>query len=323
MLNLDTKSVRFLARMGARGTLGQALYDYASEGKEFYAVSADLVHASGFDRLVKEYPERVLDVGIAEQNMIGIAAGLAGEGTPVIATTWAMFASVRVADQVRNFMGFMQKNIKLIGMDSGFVQSRFSYSHANPPDIAIMRAIPGITIVSPCDGIELYHAIIYAMEHVGPAYIRLTGPTLQPIVHKEPYIDFSYGKSIVLKEGKEVALVATGNVVNNAVCAAKQLEENGISVKVIDMHTIRPLDNQMLESLREMELVVTIEEHLKNGGLGSAVAEYYSGLRTRPRHLILGVDDYYPLPSRLEYATGAAGLSADKIVDMVQKELNE
>ena len=130
------------------------LLEAMKKDDKIVVLDADLANCIKSAPIHKAFPERAFNVGIAEQNMIGIAAGLAGEGTPVIATTWAMFASVRIADQVRNFMGFMQKNIKLIGMDSGFVQSRFSYSHANPPDIAIMRAIPGITIVSPCDGIE-------------------------------------------------------------------------------------------------------------------------------------------------------------------------
>lgn len=323
MLTLDSKTVRFLARMGARGTLGQAVYDYACDGNEVFAVSADLMHASGFDRLLRDYPEYCVDVGIAEQNLIGVAAGLAKTGVPVVATTWAMFASARVADQVRNFMGYMQANVKLIGMDSGFIQSRFSYSHANPPDIAIMRAIPGITILSPCDGVETYKAVVAALEHKGPVYIRLTGGSTLPIVYKNPEFTYQIGKAIELKPGSRVVIVATGNIVKNALGAAAILEEKGLSVGVLDMHTIEPIDKEALARLEKAELLVTVEEHLLHGGLGSAVAEYYADKRQRPRQIMLGVANGYPAPGDCNYAESCAGLTAEQIAERIMEEQNE
>lgn len=321
MLNLDSKAIRFLARMGARGCLGQAVYDYARDGKDFFALSADLSHASGFDRLKCEFPEKFVNVGIAEQNLIGISAGLAYMGLPVIATTWAMFAVVRAADQVRNFMGFMQKNIKLVGMDSGFAQSRFGYSHSNPPDIAFMRCIPGVVILSPCDGIEIYKAIYAAMEFDGPVYIRLTGGQSLPMIHKNPEFEYKIGKAITLCDGTDVAIVATGNAVKNALAACKALNEHGISVKVIDMHTIHPLDTGILDTMKNMQLIVTVEEHLKNGGMGSAVAEYYSSYGIKARQIIMGVDDYYPNPGQMEYIEKNTGISAEQIVETILREI--
>ena len=321
MLTMDNKATRFLARMGSRGTLGQAVFDWANEGNDFFAISADLAHASGFDRIIEKYPERFVDVGIAEQNLIGVSAGLAETGLPVIATSWAMFTSVRVADQVRNFMGAMQLNIKLIGMDGGFVQSRFSNSHSNPPDIAIMRAIPGITILSPCDGVEEYKAIIAALEHKGPVYIRLTGGALTPIVHKNPDFEFVIGKSITLKEGTDVAILSTGNITKNALDAAAILEEQNISTKVVDMHTIVPLDTDMLDELSNYKLIITVEEHLLNGGFGSAVAQYYADKKQKPLHIMMGINNCYPKPGRVKYIEATNGLTPEHIAHKIISNL--
>lgn len=323
MLSFESKTIRFLARMGARGVLGQAVYDYVSDGNDLFAVSADLTHASGFDRLIRDYPDKVVDVGIAEQNLIGISAGLSRSGIPTIATSWAMFTSARVADQVRNFMGYMQSNVKLIGMDSGFVQSRFSYSHSNPPDIAIMRAIPGITIISPCDGVEIYRTMYAALNHVGPVYIRLTGngSGLLPIVYKNFENDFQIGKANIVREGTDVAIIACGNVVKNAVDASDLLKDKGIHVKVIDMHTIEPLDRDILDSLNNCKLIVTAEEHLLHGGLGSAVAEYYANATIRPKHIMLGVNNIYPVPGRMKYVEEMTGLLPQQIAEKIEMNL--
>lgn len=321
MLPMDTKTVRFLARMGARGALGQAVFDYMKEGNEAFAVSADLLHASGFDRILKEFPEHVIDVGIAEQNLIGVSAGLSRSGIPVVATSWAMFTSARVADQVRNFMGYMQSNVKLIGMDSGFIQSRFSYSHSNPPDIAIMRAIPGIVILSPCDGVEIYKAIYAALEYKGPVYIRLTGSSLLPVIYKAPDFEYQIGKAISIREGKDVALIGSGNIVGNLLKASDFLKESGISAKVIDMHTIAPIDTEILDEVKDYKLVVTAEEHLLHGGLGSAVAEYYCGKKDRPVQLMLGIDNQYPVPGRTQYIEYSYGLRPEQISQHILEKL--
>ncbi len=321
MLEMNTKTIRFFARMGARGTLGQAVYDYLCDGNDAFVLSADLAYASGFERIMKEFPEKFVDVGIAEQNLIGVAAGLARTGIPAVATSWAMFVSARAADQVRNFMGYMQSNVKLIGMDSGFVQSRFSYSHSNPPDIAIMRAIPGITILSPCDGMEIYKAINAALRINGPVYIRLTGEAFMPIVHKDPGFSYAIGRAITVKEGTDIAFVACGNAVKNAMDAAEILAAQGISAKVIDMHTISPLDEQALSSLSDCHLVMTVEEHLLHGGLGGAVAEFFSSQRIRPRHIMAGVDNCYPKPGSPRYTEAEMQIRPEQLAERALNEL--
>lgn len=320
MLEINSRNVRFLARMGARGVLGQFTYDYLKDGNQLYVVSADLAHASGFDRIRREFPDKLINVGIAEQNLIGVAAGMAQNDIPVIATSWAMFTSARVADQVRNYLGFMKKNVKLIGMDSGFMQSKFSYSHTNPPDIAIMRAIPGIKILSPCDGVEIYELLQKAVEYEGPVYIRLTGDALMPIIFKDKQV-FSIGKAIKIRLGRDVAIIATGNIVKNAFDAATILSEQGIEAMVIDMHTIEPLDTECLNQLIGMPIIVSIEEHLLHGGLGSAIAEYYSDKRNAPKHIMLGIDNKYPLSGSAKYVEECNGLTPESIANRILSEV--
>lgn len=322
MLEINSKTVRFLSRMGSRGVLGQFVYDYAKENKEIFVMSADLARASGFDRVKENYPDIVINTGIAEQNMVGMAAGLSATGIPVVATTWATFASARVADQVRNFMGFMKANIKLIGMDSGLAASRFGYTHTNPPDLAFMRAIPGIKVISPCDGLEIYKAMEAALEYKGPVYIRLTDKTPLPIIYKEPDFYYELGKAITVKEGKDIAVIACGTVIHNAVEAAALLGKKGVFPRIIDMHTLVPLDTTILEDLAEYELVVTVEDHLREGGLGTAVSEFFAQKKNHPRVLALGIEDGYIPAGRQCWAEKICGLDSISISQKVWEAYN-
>lgn len=323
MMEMTSKNIRFLSRMGVLGVLGQAVLDMAGDGKDFFACSADLGDPSGFKRFREQYPEKYFNVGIAEQNMIGIAAGLSADGTPVIATTWAMFASLRCTDQLRNFMGYMGRNIKLIGMRSGLVEGKSGYTHCSPPDIACLRAIPGLTILSPCDGQETYKALWAAMGMDGPVYIRLTGDLLAPIVYKEDFGEYRIGKAMKIKEGGDVAAIGCGAVLAEALKAASLLEERGISCAVIDMHTIKPLDTDMLDTLTGCKLVVTVEEHSMIGGLGSAVAEHLSQKENAPPVLRLGASDVFPQSGSYVYGLKQYGLTAPQIAESIRGKLEE
>lgn len=317
MLPMDSKTLRFLSRMGARGALGQSVYDLSKDGVDFFVLSADLARASGFDRINREFPDRCINAGIAEANMIGIATGLSRMGTPTIATTWATFASARVADQVRNYMGYMQANVKLVGMDSGFENNRFGYSHTNGPDIAFMNAIPGITILAPSDGIEIYKAVEAAVMYKGPVYIRLTGGQQVPLIHKTAEFKYEIGKAIKLREGKEVAFISNGVILAEVLKAVEFLEEHNISCSVIDMHTIKPLDFDTLDSLLNHQLIVTVEEHVLAGGLGSIIASYYASRNRQVSMKILcAKDEYIPAGSYM-FALKYNGLDADSIVESV------
>lgn len=306
--------------MGARGSLGQAVYDYIESGNDCFLVSADLMHASGFDRVLQKYPDKCVDVGIAEQNLIGVSAGLSRNSMPVVATTWAMFAAIRALDQVRNFMGYMQSNVKLIGMDSGLAKTNFGYSHSNPPDITVMRAIPGITILSPCDGVQIYQSIISALDMKGPVYVRLPGGNSLPPIYDENY-RFEIGESDVLEDGEDVAIIATGGAVPNALKVIKTLKEAGLSVKLVNMHTINPLDSETLDELADYPMVFTVEDHLLNGGLGSSVSEYYSSRSDKPRILSIGIKNEYTPSGTKEYVEDLYGLSPQKIAERIMTEV--
>lgn len=323
MMEMNSKNARFLARLGSRGVLGQAVLDMAADGKSFFAASADLGRTSGFSRFVEAYPNRYINVGIAEQNLLGIAAGLSADGTPVVATSFAMFASFHCADSVREFLGYMRRNIKLIGLDSGMAQSTGGYSHSNPQDIAFMRTISGLTVLSPCDGVEIYLALWAAMEMEGPVYIRLTGDKILPIVHKNGDVPFEIGKAVELRRGSDIAIVSCGAILSEAVKAADILEKNGVSSTIIDMHTIKPLDTRALDALAEYKLVVTVEEHSIIGGLGGAVAEFLSEKRNSPPVLRLGAADVLPKAGSYDYAMTQYDLKAVRLAEKIRNKLSE
>lgn len=217
----------------------------------------------------------------------------------------------------------MQRNIKLVGMDSGMSQTRSSYSHCNPPDIAVLRAVPGLTILSPCDGQETYKAIWAAMEFSGPVYIRLTGDLLAPIIHKEDFGEYRIGKAIEIKEGGDVAVIGCGSVLAEVLKAADLLEEAGISCAVMDMHTIKPLDTEMLDTLTSYKLVATVEEHSVIGGLGSAVAEHLSQKKNAPPVLRLGASDVFPQSGSYAYGLQQYGLTAPQLAESIQAKFKE
>ena len=322
VLPVDRKSIRFLAHMGARGVLGQAVYDLAKDGNEFYVISADLSRASGFERIEKHFPEKLLNAGIAEANMLGMASGLASSGIPVFATTWATFASSRIADQVRNYMGFMKSNVKLIGLDSGFENNKFGYSHTNAQDIAIMSSIPNVLILAPADGLELYLAIISALDYKGPVYIRMTGGQNLPIIHNENY-SFNLFQADLLREGKDIVLISNGVILSIVCRVADKLNNLGYSCKVINMHTLNPMDYDVLQGVLSAALIVTVEEHHRNGGLGSMVASYCAEMGcTPPIELIAAKDEFTPAGS-YEYALTYNEIDEDSIFDRILKRMRK
>ena len=307
--------------MGARGCLGQAVYDEAESGTAFFAVSADLGIASGFGRFMSRYGSRYINTGIAEQNLAGVAAGMADDNTPVIATSWAAFATYRCADQIRNYMGLMGANIKLTGMDSGLTISRFGGCHYATGDIALMLGIPGITIIAPCDGIEIYRAVHEALRWPGPVYIRLTGGERRPVIHKRDDYVFRIGKAGILCEGDDVVIIACGVIISECLKAVRILEEAGIRSTLVNMSTIRPLDVEAIRSRTDCRLMVTVEEHNISGGLGAAVAQVLAGMKKRPPQLMCGIADFIPQTGTYEFVLDQCGLSGEAIATKVKQEM--
>ncbi len=317
MLEVSTKNMRFLSRMGSRGCFAQAIHDLAESGRDFVAVAADLGRSAGFDRISRQFPDLCVNVGIAEQNLIGVSGGLAKDGTPVFATTFASFASARCTDQVRILMGYSGLNIKLVGMDSGLIQAQSGATHYGFGDLAIMRSIPGITILSPADGLETYCATVAALEWQGPVYLRLTGGQTLPMIHKNVDFALAIGKAIKVREGTDVAFIGCGSILANALEAAALLEARGLSSTVIDMHTLRPLDREALDGIASHRLIVTVEEHTTHGGLGAAVAESLAPRKVRPPHLLVGIDDFFPKAGDYDYMIRQCGLTPQDLYQRV------
>lgn len=323
MLQLTPANVRQWSRFGSRAVFGQAILALAEHTPDLVVLSADLGNSSGLDRFRNAHPDKFINVGIAEQNLIGVAAGMAKEGLTVFATSFAPFISMRAAEQVRMNLGYMQLNVKAVGIGSGLAMGFLGNSHYGLEDVAVMRSIPGITIVSPADCGEIVKTVFAAAKYQGPMYIRLTGGPNNPIVYQDDY-EFEIGKAVCVREGSDVTIIACGTMVYHSVEAAKLLEARGISAAVVNMHTIKPLDTDALRSaIGSSKLIVTVEEHSVIGGLGGAVAEFKAGLRNAPPQLILGLPDYFGKTAEHQYLIEKYGLVGPGIADRIEAEFRQ
>ncbi len=320
-MELTSKSVRQWARLGPRGVYGQAILAIAEQYNDLMVMSADLASSSGLERFRISYPEKFLNAGIAEQNMIGVAAGLAKEGFNVFASSFSPFIAMRASEQIRMNLGYMELNVKAVAIGGGISMGFLGNSHFGIEDAAVMRAIPNLTVVTPADCAEVVKLVNAAANFKGPMYIRLTGTANCPIVYKEDY-DFEIGKSISLKEGKDVTIIASGSMVYQSLKAAEILAEQGIRASVINMHTLKPLDEAKLHEVVNKNVpLVTVEEHSKIGGLGSAIAEFTSPLANRVRHLTISLPDAYIKTGEYNYMLAEQGLDAESIANKITKFL--
>lgn len=315
----DKKNARFLSMLGHRGTFSVVITELAQHMDDLIVITADMGYLTGLEKFKKKYPSQFYNVGIAEQNMIGIAAGLAKCGHTVFATTYANFMTMRSYEQIRLNLGYMKLNVKLVGTGAGLSMGMSGNSHYGLEDIALMRVIPNMVVLSPADGIEIAKAIEVAAEYRGPVYIRLSGKLNQPIIYREDY-EFKIGKAIELKKGMDLTIIGTGTMVYECLKAAEILEREGISVRVLNMHTIKPLDTQIIDkALEETKLIVTVEEHSIIGGLGSAVAEYKSKINTSVTQLQIGLPDEFGVVGDYEYLLEYYGLTAERIAQNIKK----
>lgn len=322
MMEINSRNIKYLSYLGARGVLGQAVFDLAEE-KKFYAVSADLGVGSGFSRFIEKCPYQFIDVGIAEQDMIAVAAGLASKDVPVITTSWATFASYRCADQIRCFLGLMRKNVKVVGMGSGLSNAIVGGSHYGISELAMLRAIPGIDVIAPCDGVEIYAAIEAVLSNDRPSYIWLTGGIRLAVINSSESYRFQLGKANQLREGRDVLIIGCGTLLAECMKAAELLEEKGISAKILNMHTIKPLDEEAIYSNLSCRLIVTVEEHNIIGGLGSAVAEVLSKIEVKPLQIRIGIEDFVPNAGEYGYLLESCGLTAEQIASRIETELKD
>lgn len=307
-------------KIATREAYGNALADFGAIYKDVVVLDADLAAATKTGIFKKRFPERFFDCGIAENNMFGVAAGLATTGKIPFASTFAMFAAGRSFDQVRNSIGYPHLNVKIAATHAGISVGEDGATHQCNEDLALMRTIPGMVVINPSDAIEARCAVEAAIKYVGPVYMRF-GRLAVSIINDNKDYKFEIGKGIKLAEGSDVTIVATGLMVEQALIARDILAEEGISAEVINIHTIKPLDTEMIvASAQQTGVVVTSEEHSIIGGLGSAVCEALSGICPVPvvRH---GVEDVFgksaPAKDLIEYFS----LNAKGIVEKVKLAL--
>jgi transketolase len=267
------------------------------------------------------FPDQFVNVGIAEQNLVGVAAGLAKEGYTVFASSFAPFIAMRASEQVRMNLGYMQFNVKTVGIGSGVAMGFLGNSHFGIEDAAVMRAIPGMTVVTPADCGEIMKVVNAAADHIGPMYIRLTGGPNNPIVYSEEY-EYILGKAIQLREGSDVAIIANGSMVARSLSSADLLEKEQVSVSVFNFHTIKPLDFDCLSRIAtKHRKVIVVEEHSVVGGLGGAIAEHWITYENPPQVRILGLPDYFGKTGEYEFLLERYGLTASGIAASIRELL--
>lgn len=290
---MDNMNARVVSRLGQAGSVfGLALPEYMSKHGGIKVVSADMSRPAGLDRFKNQYPNDFYNTGIAEQNMLGVAAGLASEGYTTVVEAQACFLSMRSFEQVRQYMGYMQFPIVCVGINSGFSLTFFGNSHYAIEDMAIMRAIPNVIVLSASDASMAVTLFEKALDMHAPIYLRLSGGLNAPIVYNARP-DVRIGGANVLLEGKDVVLLATGSMVHNAMQTAKLLSLQGVEAKVVDMYSIKPINKELIENATKSKLIVTIEEHNIVGGLGGAVAEVLAESASSVKLLRLGIVDKY------------------------------
>ena len=303
-------------KIATRESYGNALAELGKVHEDIVVLDADLAAATKTGIFKKAFPERHIDCGIAECNMIGVAAGLAATGKVPFASSFAMFAAGRAFEQVRNSVGYPKLNVK-IGATHAGISVGDGATHQCNEDIALMRTIPGMVVINPSDDVEAKAAVKAAYEHQGPVYMRF-GRLAVPVINDNEDYKFELGKGVVLREGKDVAIIATGLPVANCLEAAEKLAAEGIDAKVINIHTIKPLDEELIvAAAKETGKVVTVEEHSVIGGLGSAVCDVLCE-QAPTKVLKIGVNDTFGESGPAVELVKKYGLDADSIYEKVK-----
>ena len=304
-------------KIATRESYGNGLVELGAEYEHLVVLDADLAAATKTGIFKKAYPERHIDCGIAECNMAGIAAGLAASGKIPFMSTFAMFAAGRAFEQVRNSIGYPHLNVKIGATHAGISVGEDGASHQCNEDIALMRTIPGMVVINPSDDVEAKAALRAAVEHEGPVYLRF-GRLAVPVINDRPDYKFELGKGVVLREGKDVTITASGLPVSACLEAAEKLAADGIDAKVINIHTIKPLDEELVvAAAKETGKVVTVEEHSVIGGLGSAVCDCLSE-KAPTKVMKIGINDVFGESGPAVALLAKYGLDADSIYQKVK-----
>lgn len=308
-------------KIATRAAYGEALVELAEKYPELVVFDADLAGATMTKGFAAKYPERFFDMGIAECNMTGVAAGMAACGFKPFTNTFAIFASGRAWEQVRNSVAYPRLNVKIVGSHGGLSVGEDGATHQCIEDFALMRVIPGMKVVCPCDGHEMKLAVEALLNYDGPAYLRLGRAAVDTVTDEIPGYKFELDKGVTLADGGDVTVIATGMMVQVALQARETMAKEGVSVRVIDMHTVKPLDSELvLKAAKETGCIVTSEEHSIVGGLGGAVAEFVSENCPVPvvRH---GVNDEFGRSGKAAEVLEAYGLTADGLCGRIREAL--
>ena len=300
-----------------RDAYGKTLVELGKINKDIVVMDADLSVSTKTSMFAKEFPDRFFDMGVAEQDMISTAAGLAACGKIVFASTFAVFGSGRAWDQVRVSMAYTRLNVKLVVTHGGITTGEDGATHQANEDLAIMRAIPNMTVIVPADAVETVHVIRNLVKEYGPSYVRLSRLST-PIVHENSNYDFRIGKGVIMKPGNDITIIAAGIMVHQSILASEQLSKEGISARVVNMHTIKPLDRELIiRCAQETKAIVAAEEHSIIGGLGSAVAEVLSENMPVPMARV-GVKDMFGESGKPDDLLEKYGLTSKDIVSAVK-----
>jgi len=304
MTEINRSSSRVFARLGQSGAaFGVGLIEHAKTEDNLVVLTADMAKPAGLSKFSAAYPDKFFNVGIAEQNLVGLAAGISNEGFKVIASAQACFLSMRCYEQVRQYSGYMGLPIIYVGVSSGFALTFFGNTHYALEDVTLYRSIPEMIVISPSDPGQAIKAMASALASNKPVYIRCTGiPGLAPIYTEE--YDFKIGKGIIFQDGSDVAVISTGAITKNVIDAVNEVKKgNDLSIKLIDMHTISPIDESLLASCLSCKVIITVEEHFIDGGMGSAVAEFLASNSTskKPNLIRLGVKNKFSTPGDYNY----------------------
>lgn len=300
---------------------GEALVEAGAKNPNVVALSGDSSSGSGLTPFKERFPERHLEFGIMEQGIIGYASGLATAGKIPFVAAIGPFVTSRPFEMFRNDLGYMRQNVKVVGRCAGLTYSTFGPTHQSLEDVAIIRTIPGLVVLSPGDPVTITKATLAAAEYHGPVYMRIGSPDM-PVLHPEN-LDFRIGKGVELRGGGDATVIGTGTVLHRAWEAAEILARRGIKVRLVDIHTIKPLDREIiLKAARETGRIVTVEEHYTIGGLGSAVAELLVKEQPTPMRMI-GVDDQFASNGPYDELLGLYGLLGPQIADSVENFLKQ
>ena len=319
MIEINKGKIKTWSTIGQRATFGLVAYEIANKVKDLMILTCDVSTSAGLDRFRKKFPEKFLELGISEQNMIGVASGLSNESYKVITTSFAPFQTMRCCEQIKVNLGYMKQKISMVGLASGLVLGPLGYTHCCIEDIGVLRSIPNLTIISPADSFETVKATEASIKHDQSVYIRLTGGSNNPMVYESDY-KFEIGKAKMLIDNGEILIISNGMMVKKSIDIANYFKERGVNISVINMHTIKPLDHDLLDKIiSKYKYCFSLEEHNIFGGLGSALSEYFASKDHKIKFKSIGIEDKYIKSGSYNYLLKEYRLDNESIINTIKK----